>query len=61
MCFTYAIVKVEDPLTRKNKIGFNFMTSREYFLLKILLDGHLQSWLHKGKRIFTNADEAGGS
>lgn len=61
MCFTYAIVNTEDPLTRRNKIGFNFMTSREYSLLKILLDGHLQYWLHKGKRIFVNVHEAGGS
>lgn len=30
-------------------MGFNFIISREHFLLKNLLDGHLQSWLHKEK------------
>lgn len=50
--FTYRIDKIEDSLTRTNKIGFNFMTSKEYVLLKILLDGHFQSWLRKGKRFF---------
>lgn len=40
-------------------MGFNFITSREHLLLKNLLDGHLQSWLHKEKRVFIHIDEAG--
>ena len=80
MCFTSAIVKLEDPfiyiydiqymiyryiiqymIYRYTIIGLNFMFSRSYLLLKVLLDEYLQSWLHKRKRIFANVDEAGGS
>lgn len=56
ICFTYAVVK----LRIRNNISLKFMSSRDYFLLRIFLDKH-QSSLHKGKRLFINTDEADGN